>query len=42
MKRLPLDADDASILAAVRDWVALLTDERYQDAYDYLVFSPRG
>lgn len=36
MKRLPLNADDATILAAVRDWIALLVDGRYQDAYDYL------
>ncbi len=36
MKRLPLDADDATLLAALRDWVALLVDERYQETYDYL------
>ncbi len=36
MKQLSLDADDATILAAVRDWVALLVEERYREAYDYL------
>ncbi len=38
---LPLDADDATILAAVRAWVTLLADERYQEAYDAL-YHPVG
>jgi len=36
MKQLPLGTDDATILAAVHDWVALLVEERYREAYDYL------
>jgi len=39
--KLPLDADDATILAAVRAWVTLLAEERYQDAYDAL-YHPVG
>lgn len=36
MKMLPLDASDAHVLAAVREWVDLLVEERYEDACTFL------
>ncbi len=36
MKTLPLEASDQEILDAVREWVGLLIEERYTDAYEFL------
>ncbi|GHO64070.1 hypothetical protein KSC_029620 [Ktedonobacter sp. SOSP1-52] len=36
MKILPLEASDQEILDAVREWVGLLIEERYTDAYEFL------
>ena len=36
MKTLPLEATDQEILDAVREWVNLLVEERYTDAYEFL------
>ena len=36
MKMLPVDVGDEGLLRAVGEWVQLLADERYQDAYDFL------
>ncbi len=36
MKTLPLEASDQEILDAVREWVELLIEERYTDAYEFL------
>lgn len=36
MKKLPIDVDDDRLLRAVGEWVDLLADDRYQDAYDFL------
>lgn len=36
MKRLSPNATDIELLAAVTEWVRLLAEERYQDAYDFL------
>lgn len=36
MKTLPLEASDQEILDAVREWVGLLIEERYADAYEFL------
>ena len=36
MKTLSIDANDAEILEALDEWVQLLAEERYQDAYDFL------
>lgn len=36
MKTLPLEASDQEILDAVREWVGLLIEERYVDAYEFL------
>jgi hypothetical protein len=36
MKRLPPTATDGELLGAVCEWVGLLAEERYQDAYDFL------
>ncbi len=39
MKELDLAASDEDILRAVRQWVDLLVQERYQEAYDDLYFA---
>lgn len=36
MKMLPADVDDEGLLRAVGEWVQLLAEDRYQDAYDFL------
>jgi hypothetical protein len=36
MKRLPLTATDEDLLAAVNEWVGLLAEGRYADAYQWL------
>ena len=36
MKRLAVDVGDEGLFEAVSEWVQLLADERYQDAYDFL------
>jgi len=36
MKTLPIDASDEEILEAIRQWVGLLIEERYKEAYDLL------
>ena len=36
MKRLDPTASDDEILDAVRDWVTLLAQERYDEAFDFL------
>jgi hypothetical protein len=36
MKRLPTTATDADLLAAVSEWVGLLAEGRYADAYQWL------
>ncbi len=36
MKRLATNASDEELLQAVGEWVRLLAEERYQDAYDFL------
>ena len=36
MKMLPLYASDREVLAAVREWVNLLVEERYEDACTFL------
>lgn len=41
MKRLAPDASDEELLQAVEEWVRLLAEERYQDAYDYLYHDER-
>jgi len=37
MKTLPAEASDEEILDAVREWVGLLAEERYKEAYDFVV-----
>jgi len=41
MKTLPIDASDEEILEAIRQWVGLLIEERYKEAYDLLWIHPR-
>jgi len=36
MKRLAAKASDEDLLRAVGEWVGLLAEERYQEAYDFL------
>ena len=36
MKMLPVDVGDEGLLRPVGEWVDLLAEERYQDAYDFL------
>lgn len=36
MNHLPLTASDTDLLYAVREWVGLLVDERYDEAFDAL------
>jgi hypothetical protein len=42
MKTLPLEASDQEILDAVREWVGLLIEERYTDAYEFLSHEERS
>lgn len=37
MKTLPVEASDEEILEAVRQWVGLLIEERYEEAFDFVV-----
>jgi hypothetical protein len=39
-KQLPVGATDDEVLAAVREWAALLAAERYDEAYDFLAHAP--
>jgi len=36
LKKLAADVGDEELLRAVGEWLALLAEERYQDAYDFL------
>src|ERR1700674_5175675 len=36
MKRLAANASDEDLLRAVGEWVGLLAEERYQEAYDFV------
>ncbi len=39
MKTLPADASDEDILEAVYEWIGLLAEERYEQAYHFFVNS---
>jgi hypothetical protein len=39
MKTLPAEASDEEILDAVREWVRLLAEERYEEAYHFFVLT---
>lgn len=42
MKTLPAEASDEEILDAVREWVELLAEERYEEAYHFVVKTERN